>query len=163
LLVEEAPLRLHHNREVPDMDPFRLPLDAVLDDGEVQVDRRGVVQVPQPRLHRVEGMRGPVRLLDDGQAQGGRRLGLQFRPAPAVPLTRVTRMIRPSSIGPSIFSSTWITGSLFRIFGNWSRVILRAFRTRSASSSATSRCSGTSWCSNTLNLKGGPPWASDRV
>ena len=86
LLVEEAPLRLHHDREVPDVNPFRLPLDAVLDDGEVQVDRRGVVQVPQPRLHRVEGMRGPVRLLDDGQAQGDRRLGLQIDPAPVVPL-----------------------------------------------------------------------------
>src|SRR6266480_317443 len=76
---------------------------------------------------------------------------------PAVPLTRVTRMMRPSSIGPSIFSRTWITGSLLRILGSWSRVIFNAFRTRSASSSATSRCSGTNWCSNTLNLKGGLP------
>src|SRR5216117_3160709 len=86
LLVEEAPLRLHHDREVPDVDPLRLPLDAVLDDGEVQVDRRGVVQVPEPRLHRVQGMRGPVRFFDDRQAQGDRRLGLQIDPAPIVPL-----------------------------------------------------------------------------
>src|SRR3989442_3099749 len=76
---------------------------------------------------------------------------------PAVPLTRVTRIMRPSSIGPSIFSRTWITGSLLRIFGSWSRVIFNALSTRAASSSATSRCSGTSWCSNTLNLKGGLP------
>src|SRR5439155_319720 len=161
-LVEEAALRFHHDREVPDVDALRFPLDPVFDDGEIEVDRRGVVQVPQARFHRVQGMRRPVRLLHDREAQRDGRLRLQVDAASAVPLTRVTRMMRPSSIGPSIFSRTWITGSLLRILGSWSRVIFNAFRTRSASSSATSRCSGTNWCSNTLNRKGGPPWATDR-
>src|SRR5206468_12109178 len=35
--------------------------------------------------------------------------------------------------------------------------IVKPSRTRSASTSATSRCSGTNWCSNTLNRKGGLP------
>src|SRR6059036_3633718 len=86
LFVEETPLRLDHDREVADVDPLRLPLDAVLDDREVEVDRRGVVQVPQPRLHRIERMGGAVGLLDDGQAQRDRRLRLEVDPAAVVPL-----------------------------------------------------------------------------
>src|SRR5436309_3389857 len=86
LFVEEAPLRLDHDGEVADVDPLRLPFDTVLDDREVEVDRRGVVQVPQPRLHRIERMRGAVGLLDDGQAQRDRRLRLEVDPAAVVPL-----------------------------------------------------------------------------
>src|SRR5437870_10681578 len=41
-LVEEAALRFHHDREVPDVDALRFPLDPVFDDGEIEVDRRGV-------------------------------------------------------------------------------------------------------------------------
>src|SRR3989441_537519 len=86
LLVEETPFRLDHDREVADVHPLRLPLDAVLDDREVEVDRRGVVQVPQPCLHRIEGMGGAVGLLDDGQAQRDRRFRLEVNPAAIVPL-----------------------------------------------------------------------------
>src|SRR2546422_492429 len=86
LLVEEAPFRLDHDREVADMHPLRLPLDTVLDDREVEVDRRGVVQVPQPRLHRIERVGGAVGLLDDGQAQRDRRFRLEVNPPAIVPL-----------------------------------------------------------------------------
>ena len=86
LLVEETPFRLHHDREVPDVDPLRLPLDAVLDDREVQVDRRRVVQVPQARFHRGEGMRRAVRFLDDGQTERDGRLRLEVDSAAVVPL-----------------------------------------------------------------------------
>src|SRR2546428_9539292 len=84
LLVEEAPFRLDHDREVADVHLFRLPLDAVLDDGEIEVDRGRVVQVPKARFHRVEGVRCPVRLLDDRQAQRDRWLRLEVNPSALV-------------------------------------------------------------------------------
>src|SRR2546426_431912 len=84
LLVEEAPFRLDHDREVADVHAFRLPFDAVLDDREVEVDRGRVVQVPKARFHRVEGVRCPVRLLDDRQAQRDRWLRLEVNPSALV-------------------------------------------------------------------------------
>src|SRR5256886_58320 len=86
LLVKEAAFRLHHDREVPDMDPLRFPLDAIFDDREVEIDRCGVVQVPEAGLHRVQGMRRPVRLFHDREAQRDGRLRLQVDAASVVPL-----------------------------------------------------------------------------
>src|SRR3990170_736061 len=87
LLVQKALLRLRHDREVPDVDALRLQFDAVLDDREVEVNRRGVVQIPEAGFHGRERVGGAVRLLDDGEAEGDRRLRLDVDPPALVPLS----------------------------------------------------------------------------
>jgi len=68
--VQVALLGLAHDGQVADPDRFRLALDAVVDDGDLQVDRRFVGEVPEGRLHGRELVGGAVGLLDLGLADG---------------------------------------------------------------------------------------------
>ncbi len=78
LPVEVAALGAEHDRKVSQVDLLRLLLDAVLYDGEVQLDGGHVVDVPKPRLHRRQVVSGPVGLPDHGgpDADGGAGLGV---------------------------------------------------------------------------------------
>ncbi len=78
LLVKGAALGAEHDGKVAEVDLLRLLLDAVLDDGEVQLYGGHVVQVPQPGLHGGEAVGGPVGLPYHGSADadGGAGLGI---------------------------------------------------------------------------------------
>jgi len=66
LLEKVAALGPEHDGKVADVHLLRLLLYAVLDDRELQLDGRQVVQVPQPGLHGSELVGGAVGLPDNG-------------------------------------------------------------------------------------------------
>ena len=89
--MQVALLGLDHDRKAADVHLLGFPLDPVLNDGELEVYRSGVVEVPQTRLHGIQRMRGAVRLLDDRPADGDGRPGVRvYQAGLLVPLPAET-------------------------------------------------------------------------